>query len=78
MILKVPKINNQRSRYHCMHLLITKVIAQARKTINRYLLNAIGIEVYIIRKKDYCYKHPPRKHYCVNLWMIRGTFVSKN
>ena len=51
-ILTVPSITQKRSGYHCIHLLITKVMTQERKTINKNLLIAIGIKVYITREKQ--------------------------
>jgi hypothetical protein len=88
-MLNVPKITNQHSSFHCIHLLITKVIAQERKTINNNLKKAIGIKVYVTREKEQCCKldengkkilvlHPIRNRYCIYPWMIRGTFVSNN
>ena len=80
-LLKVPKITNKRSRKHCMHLLITKVITLERKIINTNLSNTIGIKVYITREhqkeNEIIVKNETRTRYCIYDWMIRGAFVSK-
>jgi hypothetical protein len=87
-ILNVPKITNKRSVYHCIHLLITKVLTNERKNINNNLLSAIKIRVYVTREKEkskvdengkkILIVHPVRQHFCVYPWMIRGNFVSNN
>ena len=78
-ILKVPKINNKRSKCHCMHLLITKVITNERKIINSHLKNSIGIKVFITKEvtPGVTSKINRRLHHCIHPWMIRGNFVSK-
>ena len=85
-IMKVPKLTNKRSTYHCIQKLITKVITKERKSINKNLDLAIGIQVYNTREKmasevDENNKkkkvvHEPRQHFCIYPYMIRGTFVS--
>ena len=88
-ILKVPSITpKKRSVYHCMHLIITKVMTQERKNMNSNLFRAIGIKVYITREKmkgkidssgnKIINKHPDRVHNCIYPYMIRGNFVSNN
>ena len=87
-ILSVPTITKKRSGYHCMHLLITKVMTQERKTINKNLFLAIGIKVYVTREKQkgkidssgnkINVNHPERVQRCIYPYMIRGNFVSKN
>ena len=79
-LLKVPKITNQRSRKHCMHLLITKVMTLERKIINTNLYHTIGIKVYITREhqkgNELIVKNESRTRFCIYDWMIRGVFVS--
>jgi hypothetical protein len=87
-ILKVPLKSHKRSAYHCIHLLITKVMTQERKNINKNLNSAIGIKVYMTREKNkgkidsvgnkIIVKHPDRVHHCIYPYMIRGNFVSNN
>jgi hypothetical protein len=87
-LLKVPLKSHKRSAYHCIHLLITKVMTLERKNINKNLNSAIGIKVYMTREKNkgkidsagnkIIVKHPDRVHRCIYPYMIRGNFVSNN
>lgn len=77
-IIQPVKKENQRIHKDCMHLLVTKMLANERKNINTNLHKMLGIKTGISRNKNDIDEKQSvtRKKKCIYDWMIVGEFVS--